>query len=123
MSSNDKLAERLAQLDFAAKYRVPSDGSFKVPSAATFPDPELPTGKQAKDLLEDVVDSLEDLQDVLYADGRYAILCVFQAMDASGKDSTIKAVLSGVNPAGCQVYSFKQPSKEELAHDFLWRTC
>src|SRR4029079_18135846 len=62
------------------------------------------------------------LQDKLYAQDRYALLLVFQAMDAAGKDSTIRHVMSGVNPQGCQVYSFKTPSDEELDHDFLWRT-
>ncbi len=59
---------------------------------------------------------------MLFATDKYAVLCIFQAMDAAGKDSTIRAVFTGVNPAGCQVYSFKQPSAEELDHDFLWRT-
>jgi PPK2 family polyphosphate:nucleotide phosphotransferase len=65
---------------------------------------------------------LRELQRVLYADDRHAVLLVFQAMDAAGKDSTIRAVMSGINPAGCQVFSFKKPSSEELEHDFLWRT-
>jgi PPK2 family polyphosphate:nucleotide phosphotransferase len=68
------------------------------------------------------VDELRELQRRLYADDRYAVLLVFQALDAAGKDGTIRAVLSGVNPQGCQVFSFKQPSREELDHDFLWRT-
>src|SRR5271168_2412945 len=61
-------------------------------------------------------------QDMLYAQDRWSLLLIFQAMDAAGKDGTIKHVMSGVNPQGCQVYSFKQPSAEELAHDLLWRT-
>jgi PPK2 family polyphosphate:nucleotide phosphotransferase len=65
---------------------------------------------------------MQDLQRILYAHDRYALLLIFQAVDAAGKDSTIRAVMSGVNPAGCQVYSFKQPTSEELDHDFLWRT-
>ena len=65
---------------------------------------------------------LAELQDKLYAQDRWAVLLVFQAMDAAGKDSTIEHVMSGVNPQGCQVYSFKAPSGEELDHDFLWRT-
>ncbi len=65
---------------------------------------------------------LDDLQRRLYASDQYSVLLVFQAMDAAGKDSTIRAVMSGVDPAGCQVFSFKQPSSEELDHDFLWRT-
>jgi PPK2 family polyphosphate:nucleotide phosphotransferase len=68
------------------------------------------------------VEQLAEQQNRLYADDRYALLLVFQAMDAAGKDSCIKHVMSGVNPQGCQVYSFKHPSAEELDHDFLWRT-
>jgi PPK2 family polyphosphate:nucleotide phosphotransferase len=68
------------------------------------------------------VEQMAGLQNLLYADDRYALLLVFQAMDAAGKDSCIKHVMSGVNPQGCQVYSFKHPSAEELDHDFLWRT-
>jgi PPK2 family polyphosphate:nucleotide phosphotransferase len=68
------------------------------------------------------VKRLAELQDLLYAHNRHALLLVFQAMDAAGKDSIIKHVMSGVNPQGCQVYSFKHPSAEELDHDFLWRT-
>src|SRR3954462_3438423 len=68
------------------------------------------------------VDQLSELQSLLYAQNRYALLLIFQAMDAAGKDSAIKHVMSGVNPQGCQVTSFKHPSAEELQHDFLWRT-
>ncbi len=77
---------------------------------------------QAKELLGRGVQWLAEEQDRLYAQNRWAVLLVFQAMDAAGKDGTIKHVMSGVNPQGCQVYSFKQPSSEELDHDFLWRT-
>jgi polyphosphate kinase 2 (PPK2 family) len=73
-------------------------------------------------LLAAQVDRLSALQNLLYAHDRYAILLIFQAMDAAGKDSVIKHVMSGVNPQGCEVYSFKHPSAEELDHDFLWRT-
>jgi PPK2 family polyphosphate:nucleotide phosphotransferase len=68
------------------------------------------------------IEELRSLQNLLYAHNRYALLLIFQAMDAAGKDSAIKHVMSGVNPQGCQVYSFKHPSMEELEHDFLWRT-
>lgn len=78
--------------------------------------------KAYKKRLDKLVDHLDDLQRRLYAANKHAVLLVFQAMDAAGKDSTIRAVMSGVNPAGCQVFSFKQPSAEELDHDFLWRT-
>jgi len=77
--------------------------------------------KEAKDLREENTLKLRELQNVLYAHDRYSVLLIFQAMDAAGKDGTIKHVMSGVNPQGCQVFSFKQPSDEELDHDYLWR--
>lgn len=73
-------------------------------------------------LLEENVSELIELQDKLYADNRYAVLLIFQAMDAAGKDGTIKHVMSGLNPQGCEVYSFKTPSTTELDHDYIWRT-
>jgi PPK2 family polyphosphate:nucleotide phosphotransferase len=76
---------------------------------------------RAKEALAMGVALLEELQDMLYAQDRWAVLLIFQAMDAAGKDGTIKHVMSGVNPQGCQVYSFKAPSNEDLDHDFLWR--
>ncbi|HEX5068053.1 MAG TPA: polyphosphate kinase 2 family protein [Myxococcota bacterium] len=77
---------------------------------------------EAKEVLELGVEWLASEQDRLYAQDRWSLLLIFQAMDAAGKDGTIKHVMSGVNPQGCQVYSFKQPSAEDLDHDFLWRT-
>ena len=77
---------------------------------------------QYEKLLEEHKAELSELQGLLYANMRYAVLLIFQAMDAAGKDSAIKHVMSGVNPQGCQVFSFKHPSAEELEHDFLWRT-
>jgi PPK2 family polyphosphate:nucleotide phosphotransferase len=103
-------------------YLVPYDGSFRVSEAATKPPADAPGKKVFKKLLKSHVDELFELQRVLYAHDKYAVLAVFQAMDAAGKDGTIRAVMTGVNPAGFQVYSFKQPSREELDHDFLWRT-
>jgi PPK2 family polyphosphate:nucleotide phosphotransferase len=76
---------------------------------------------EAKAMLADGIERLSKLQEVLYADDRWAVLAVFQAMDAAGKDGAIEHVMSGVNPQGCQVHAFKQPSHEELDHDFLWR--
>ena len=76
---------------------------------------------RAKDALAMGVDLLAELQDMLYAQDRWAVLLIFQAMDAAGKDGAIKHVLSGVNPQGCQVFSFKAPSSEDLDHDYLWR--
>ena len=78
--------------------------------------------ESAKDKLARDIEKLANLQDKLYADDRCGILMIFQAMDAAGKDGTIKHVMSGINPAGCEVYSFKAPSSAELDHDFLWRT-
>jgi PPK2 family polyphosphate:nucleotide phosphotransferase len=75
----------------------------------------------AKEMLEAGVEVLADLQDVLYAQDQWSILLIFQAMDAAGKDGAIKHVMSGVNPQGCQVFSFKSPSAEDLKHDFMWR--
>ena len=76
----------------------------------------------AKELLNQNIEELARIQDKLYADDRYAVLLIFQAMDAAGKDGTIKHVMTGVNPQGCQVFNFKQPSAEELDHDYFWRT-
>lgn len=103
-------------------YLVPDDGSFSVAAAPTKPPEGAPGKKACRKLLKEQTKALRDLQRVLYASDNHAVLLVFQAMDAAGKDGTIRAVMSGVNPAGCQVYSFKQPSSEELDHDFLWRT-
>jgi len=77
--------------------------------------------KEMKELLAEGVEALAEYQDRLYAQSEYALLIVLQAADAAGKDGTIKHVMSGVNPQGCQVFSFKQPSAEELSHDYLWR--
>jgi PPK2 family polyphosphate:nucleotide phosphotransferase len=76
---------------------------------------------RAKELLKESVELLAELQDRLYAQDRWAVLLIFQAMDAAGKDSAIKYVMSGVNPQGCQVFSFKAPSPEDLDHDYMWR--
>ncbi len=103
-------------------YLVPFDGTFRVAEAPTTPPPDRPSRETLEERLRSARDALDDLQRMLYAEDHHAVLLVFQAMDAAGKDGTIRAVLRGVNPAGCQVYSFKQPSKEELDHDFLWRT-
>jgi PPK2 family polyphosphate:nucleotide phosphotransferase len=78
--------------------------------------------KDYRKLLEEHVEGLSSLQNLHYASNRYALLLIFQGMDAGGKDGAIRHVMSGVNPEGCQVFSFKQPSAEELEHDFLWRT-
>jgi PPK2 family polyphosphate:nucleotide phosphotransferase len=82
----------------------------------------LKSKEHAQEWLEEGVARLSDMQAKLYAQNQWAVLLVFQAMDAAGKDGTIKHVMSGINPQGCQVFSFKAPSAEELDHDFLWRT-
>jgi PPK2 family polyphosphate:nucleotide phosphotransferase len=82
----------------------------------------LKAKRQAQGQLEEGIELLSHMQEKLYAQDRWALLLIFQAMDAAGKDSAIKHVMSGVNPQGCQVFSFKHPSAEELEHDFLWRT-
>lgn len=103
-------------------YLVPADGDFRVADAPTHTPEDAPSKKKSRKLLEGVVEHLADAQRRLYAQDKYSLLLVFQAMDAAGKDGTIRAVMSGINPAGCQVFSFKQPSQKELDHDFLWRT-
>ena len=101
-------------------YRVPFDGTFKIANASTTPQSNgsLHKGKHRRKRTE----RLNKLQRVLAAGDKHAVLLVFQAMDAAGKDSTIRSVMQGVDPAGCQVFSFKKPSNLELDHDFLWRT-
>ncbi len=96
-------------------------GSFDARTAKTNANVDLDK-KEAKKNLKKEVEKLHDLQRMLYAEDQHSVLLVFQALDAAGKDSTIRAVMSGINPAGCQVFSFKKPSSLELDHDFLWRT-
>jgi PPK2 family polyphosphate:nucleotide phosphotransferase len=100
---------------------VPFNGKFSVAKSLTRAA-EHPDKKACKKQLEKRIEELAELQRVLYASDTFSVLLVFQAMDAAGKDSTIRAALSGVDPAGFQVYSFKQPSARELDHDFLWRS-
>jgi len=106
----------------SSPYLVPYDGSFQLKNSPTIPPQEAPNKKQCKKQLKKLIKELDELQRIFYAHNKYALLLVFQALDAAGKDGTIRAVMSGVNPAGCQVFSFKQPTPEELDHDFLWRT-
>ncbi len=102
--------------------RVPTDGGFKVADAATSPGNEVLKSTDWKAELEKEKDQIGRWQHKLYADDRYSLLLVFQALDAAGKDSTIRHVFTGTNPTGLRVSSFKRPSETELAHDFLWRT-
>lgn len=106
----------------SSPYLVPFDGSFAVSQVSTKPPAGADDKQKNKAVLAELVDEFRDLQQVLYAHDQYSVLLIFQAMDAAGKDSTIRNVLTGVNPAGFQVFSFKAPSAEELDHDFLWRT-
>jgi PPK2 family polyphosphate:nucleotide phosphotransferase len=101
-------------------YLVPFDGTFRIDEAST----AAATGghRHKGEHRRQATDALKKLQRVLAAGDRHAILLVFQAMDAAGKDSTIRAVMQGVDPSGCQVFSFKKPSSLEIDHDFLWRT-
>ncbi len=103
-------------------YQVPADEPFSVKHGPTEPAESVPDKKDLEKELASCVEQISELQRKLYADDRYGVLLVFQAMDAAGKDGTIRAVMSGVNPAGCHVSSFKSPSSEELEHDWLWRT-
>src|SRR5438309_5901225 len=111
--------------EVAKPFRVTRGKDFRLKDVD--PDDTLEFTKEAdkpraKEALATGVAALAELQDKLYAQDRWGVLLIFQAMDAAGKDSVIKHVMSGVNPQGCQVYSFKAPSAEELDHDFLWRT-
>jgi PPK2 family polyphosphate:nucleotide phosphotransferase len=107
--------------DLSKRYRVDNGRKFRLKDF----DPGDSSGVKSKRVAEKElprgVEQLSDLQDKLYAQDRWAILLIFQAMDAAGKDGAIKHVMSGVNPQGCQVFSFKQPSVEELDHDYMWR--
>lgn len=103
------------------KLIVPPDKKIKLKDYDPAYTGHFKEESEAAQKLEGDVQKLSDYQDILYAQDRYALLIVFQAMDAAGKDSTIKHVMSGVNPQGCQVCSFKAPSAEELDHDYLWR--
>ena len=106
----------------SSPYLVPFNGSFKHAKSPTAPSDNKLGKKVYKKKLKKLIDEMDELQNTLYAHDKYAFLLIFQAIDAAGKDSTIRAVMSGINPAGCQVFSFKQPSAQELDHDFLWRT-
>jgi len=108
--------------ELAARFRVDKPGSFRMKDIDPDDTWKIKDKEQGADYLEGTRKRLADLQDRLYAQDRWSVLLVFQAMDAAGKDGTIKHVMSGVNPQGCQVFSFKSPSAEELDHDFLWRT-
>jgi PPK2 family polyphosphate:nucleotide phosphotransferase len=103
-------------------FRVHPGKEFRLGDRPTVIKPFCKSEKQYRKTLESHVEELSSLQQLHYASHRYALLLIFQGIDAAGKDGAIRHVMSGVNPEGCEVYSFKQPSAEELEHDFLWRT-
>ncbi len=103
-------------------YRVKPGNKVKLEKWPTRAEPHYQSDSDYKELLAASTQRLSELQRLLYAHDRYSLLLIFQAMDAAGKDGAIKNVMSGVNPQGCQVFSFKHPSAQELDHDFLWRT-
>ncbi len=103
-------------------YRVPPDKKVDLRKWPTIVDPYYKSKKQYAALLQKHMEKLSVLQQIHYASHRYAFLLILQGMDGAGKDGAIRHVMSGINPEGCEVFSFKQPSAEELAHDFLWRT-
>jgi len=105
-----------------AQFRVKPGSKVKLRDWPTRVKDVYESEKEYGSILTGHITKLSDLQNLLYADNRYALLVILQAMDAAGKDGAIKHILSGVNPQGCQVFSFKHPSAEELEHDFLWRT-
>jgi len=111
-----------APADLAGRYRIANGSRFRLKDI----DPRDQWGKRLKpisdQMLKQATKRMSNLQERLYAQDRWSVLLIFQAMDAAGKDGTIKHVMSGVNPQGCEVHSFKGPSSEELDHDFLWRT-
>jgi len=103
-------------------YRVDDGKHFRLKEFDPADTGRWDSVEEAKEQLQKDIKRMEELQDKLYAQDRWSVLLIFQAMDAAGKDGTIKHVMSGVNPEGCQVHSFKAPSQAELQHDFLWRT-
>jgi PPK2 family polyphosphate:nucleotide phosphotransferase len=117
----EKQLERIRKI--IKPYRITEGKEFKLRNID--PDDTGQFDKDDKEMLKEALDEgvkvLEEMQEKLYADDKWGVLLIFQAMDAAGKDGAIKHVFSGINPQGCQVYSFKSPSTEELDHDFLWR--
>jgi PPK2 family polyphosphate:nucleotide phosphotransferase len=103
-------------------FRVRSGDSVKLKKWPTHVKPYYESKKRYQELLQEHIGELSSLQRLHWASNRYALLLIFQGMDSAGKDGAIRHVMSGVNPQGCQVFSFKQPSAEEVEHDFLWRT-
>jgi len=108
--------------EFAKPFRVSDGRKFRLKDHDPAGTLHIKAKQRAQQLLAKGITQLSELQEKLYANGHWALLLIFQAMDAAGKDGAIKHVMSGVNPQGCEVYSFKAPSEAELSHDFMWRT-
>lgn len=106
----------------AKSYRIDDGKHFRLKDVDPADTGRWHSVDEAKEQLQKDIERMEELQSMLYAQDRWSLLLIFQALDAAGKDGTIKHVMSGVNPEGCQVHSFKAPSETELQHDFLWRT-
>lgn len=106
----------------AKDFRVPPGKRVKLSAWPTVVKPGYTSKEEYQEILEKHIAELSSLQQLLYASNCYALLLIFQGMDGAGKDGAIRHVMSGINPEGCEVFSFKQPSPEELEHDFLWRT-
>jgi PPK2 family polyphosphate:nucleotide phosphotransferase len=104
------------------RYRIPYNERIALEDCETRVEPLYDSKKDYRKRLKKQVKALREMQQIHYAHDRYALLLIFQAMDAAGKDGAIKHVMSGVNPQGCQVFSFKKPNESDLEHDFLWRT-
>ena len=116
------LAKRIREAnDFAESYCIRKGEKFRLKDIDPADTGKVDDKSQAKEVLAEGVQMLAQMQDMLYADNRWAVLLIFQAMDAAGKDSAIKHVMSGINPQGCQVHSFKAPTSDDLEHDYLWR--
>ncbi|MFI5372441.1 MAG: polyphosphate kinase 2 family protein [Candidatus Eisenbacteria bacterium] len=117
----DDLLSRARRI--AERYRVDDGRGFRLDDVSPGDTAWLKSEQKplAKQVLQEGIEALADLQEMLYAQDRWAVLLIFQAMDAAGKDGAIKHVMSGVNPQGCQVYSFKSPTSEDLDHEFMWR--
>jgi PPK2 family polyphosphate:nucleotide phosphotransferase len=106
----------------SSRYRIENGKHFRLKDHDPADTAVWKSAAETKEQLQKDIDRMEELQAKLYAQDQWSLLLIFQALDAAGKDGTIKHVMSGVNPEGCQVYSFKKPSDVELQHDFLWRT-
>src|SRR5438093_4977307 len=117
---HDKLLKEASHI--IEPYIIPKCEKFRLKDFEPADTNGIKDKRAAQGLLEDGIACLSHFQEMLYAQDRWALLLIFQAMDAAGKDGAIKHVMSGVNPQGCDVFSFKSPSSEELDHDYLWRT-